>query len=248
MLITLLIQLMTFLAFDLPSQSTISFDCTDLVVWGSNLSSNVGFPRFSPLISSMISLPLHVKGIIVGLILSDASLRFVHPRVKNCTLSFQQSLSHCSYFLFVFNLLSHYCKALPKSYTRKSNGSLYYVLEFYTRALPCFTELYNLFYVNGVKIIPNIFIYELLTPVALAHWIMGDGKARSSGLILCTHSFTIPEVVLLMNVLMVRYQIQCTLQLDQGKPLIYIRSRSMPLLGPIVLPHMDGSMLYLIGL
>jgi hypothetical protein len=53
-------------------------------------------------------------------------------------------------------------------------------------------ELYNLFYVNGVKIIPNTLIYELLTPVALAHWIMGDGKARPSGLILCTHSFTIP--------------------------------------------------------
>jgi hypothetical protein len=43
-------------------------------------------------------------------------------------------------------------------------------LQFFTRSLPCITELYSLFYVNGVKVIPQN-IYELLTPVALAHWI-----------------------------------------------------------------------------
>jgi hypothetical protein len=55
--------------FDLP---TIRCDCTDLVVRGQNLSSNVGYPRFSPLISSMISLSQRDNGIIVGLVLSDA--------------------------------------------------------------------------------------------------------------------------------------------------------------------------------
>jgi hypothetical protein len=44
----------------------------------------------------------------------------------------------------------------------------FYGVQFFTRVLPCFTELHNLFYVNKVKIIPNNF-YELLTPVALAH-------------------------------------------------------------------------------
>jgi hypothetical protein len=58
---------------------------------------------------------------------------------------------------------------------------------------------------------------ELLTPVALAHWIQGDGKADRSGLVLCTDSFTIQEVVLLMNVLMIRYRLSCTLQMEGGK-------------------------------
>lgn len=40
-------------------------------------------------------------------------------------------------------------------------------LEFFTRSLPCLTELHSLFYPSGVKIIPDN-IYELLTPVALA--------------------------------------------------------------------------------
>jgi hypothetical protein len=36
------------------------------------------------------------------------------------------------------------------------------------------TELHSLFYPNGIKIIPKD-IYNMLTPVALAHLIMGDG-------------------------------------------------------------------------
>ena len=49
------------------------------------------------------------------------------------------------------------------------------------------------------------------SPIALAHWIMGDGKAKPLGLILCTDSYTIKEVVRLMNVLMIRYRLDCTL-------------------------------------
>ena len=51
----------------------------------------------------------------------------------------------------------------------------------------------------------------------LAHWIMGDGQAHHSGLIVCTHSYTVQQVVLLMNVLMVKYSIECTLRMDHGK-------------------------------
>lgn len=70
--------------------------------------------------------------------------------------------------------------------------------------MSCFTKLHSIFYVNGVKVIPQN-IYELLTPVALAHLIMGDGSAQRHGLIICTDSYTIPEVVRLINVLMIRY-------------------------------------------
>jgi hypothetical protein len=45
--------------------------CTDLVVWGDHLSSNVGTGRITRLVSSMYTLPPHIKSIIVGLILSD---------------------------------------------------------------------------------------------------------------------------------------------------------------------------------
>lgn len=115
--------------------------------------------------------------------------------------------------------------------------------------MPCFSELHSLFYVNKVKVIPDS-IYDLLTPIALAHWICGDGKAASKvgGLILCTDSYSVQEVVQLMNVLMIKYRLECTLRFHTPtQPRIYIRQRSMNLLRTIVTPHMNVSMLYKLG-
>lgn len=55
-------------------------ESTDVVLWGEKLPSNVGVSRFSPLISSIVNLSIPIKGIIISLILSDASIQFTHSR------------------------------------------------------------------------------------------------------------------------------------------------------------------------
>jgi len=111
--------------------------------------------------------------------------------------------------------------------------------------MPCLTELHTLFYSGGVKIIPKN-IYGLLTPVALAHLVMGDGSKERHGLIICTDS--IENVVRLINVLIIKYRIECTIKVrDQDKYRIYIREGSMPLLRQIIKPYMCSSMLYKIN-
>lgn len=65
---------------------------------------------------------------------------------------------------------------------------------------------------------------------------------------LCTYSYTIPEVVRLMNVLMIRYRLDCTLRFNTpSSPRIYIRQRSMAKLQTIVGAHRITSFLYKIG-
>ncbi len=44
----------------------------------------------------------------------------------------------------------------------------------YTRSMSCITELHKYHYINKTKII-KLSIYNDLTFVALAHWIMGHG-------------------------------------------------------------------------
>lgn len=44
----------------------------------------------------------------------------------------------------------------------------------------------------------------MLDPIAFAHWIMGYGSNSATGLLLCTDSFTIQDVVSIMNVLIIR--------------------------------------------
>ena len=113
--------------------------------------------------------------------------------------------------------------------------------------MPCITEFYYHLYPNKVKEIP-LNIYELLTPVALAHLIMGDGQTSCHGLVLSTNSYSIQDVVRLMNVLMIIYRLKCNIRKfwlnKNSKYLIYIRHGYMPLLRTIVKPYMHSSMLY----
>jgi hypothetical protein len=201
---------------------------TSIVFWGKNLTSTVRMGRFTKQVRNMIELPPYQKSVIIGLILSDGWLRFSSKTNKNAHLGLKQSLAHSDYIWFVFSILSHYCDNLPTLRLGKKGEKSHWSLEIVTRALPCFTELHSIFYVDGVKIIPHN-IYDILTPVALAHLIMGDGSARSHGLVLCTDSFTIPEIVKLMNVLLIKYQLDCIFRFHTPtQPRIYIKEGSMP--------------------
>jgi hypothetical protein len=140
----------------------------DLVIWGEHLFSNVGLPRFSTLVASMnFVLPPYFKVIIVGLILGDAELGFL-IRVLKMQIAICSRLNMRN---IVCTLQSHYCASNPSFRTSIRNGVRLFSLQLYTRSLRCFTELHSMFDLNGIKVIPAI-IFELLTPVAFAHWIM----------------------------------------------------------------------------
>ena len=195
----------------------------------------------------MVKFTPYTRGIIIGLLLSDGWLTFSSKANKNARLGFTQSGINGMYFWFVFWSLSHYCSSYPVLRIRSRLGNKNIEWQLLTRAMPCITELYHLFYVNpDKKVIPQN-IYELLTPVALAHWILGDGSAIGSGLRLGTDSFTIKECVLLINVLIIKFNLNCSLHLLENKPRIYISAKSKNNLISIVKPHMTSSMYFKLG-
>jgi len=78
---------------------------------------------------------------------------------------------------------------------------------------------------------------------------MGDGTSRPHGLIICTDSYSVIDVVRLMNVFIIKYRLECILRYHSTtQPRIYIRQRSMPILRGLVRPYMTNSMLYKIGM
>lgn len=192
----------------------------------------------------MVKLAPYQQSVIIGLLLSDGWLTSENKKHKNAALGFEQSLAKVRYILFVFNLLSHYCSKSPHFKIKTRLGIRSYSLTLYTRSMPCLTELRSVFYLNGVKILP-FDIYNMLTPVALAHMIMGDGSSQRHGLTICTDSLTLKDIVRLINVLIIRYRLVCSLrQHSITQTRIYIKQSSMPLLRTIVIPHMCSSMLY----
>lgn len=86
-----------------------------------------------------------------------------------------------------------------------------------TRTYPCLTLLHSVWYLNGSKVIPAS-IFEDLTPVALALWAQGDGTKRNRGFTFNTQCFTLQQAVLLLNVLNIKFGLDCTIYYDRGKP------------------------------
>ncbi len=112
--------------------------------------------------------------------------------------------------------------------------------------LPCFTELHSLWYLNKRKIVP-INIKELLTPIGLAHWIMGDGSLQNLGLHLSVYAFTCSEVELLIDAFETKFLLKCSVHKHStigGKASIYIWKESMNKLRLLVSPYIIPSMQY----
>jgi hypothetical protein len=217
--------------------------CTSLVIWGENLYSMIGQKLTRYELSLFTSFPSHIQSIIIGLILSDGFLEMSNTSYYAC-LSLKQGFVNMQFLLYCFQQLAHYCNSIPKIVTYTRDGKVFYALRLRTRYLPCLHNLRLLFYPEGKKIIPS-YTYEFITPISLAYWIMGDGKMAKSGIYLCTDSYSIPEVVQLINILIIKFNLDCTMVLmDKKYPRIYIKKNSMPRLQQLVLPYMHSSFLY----
>ena len=104
--------------------------------------------------------------------------------------------------MFIYNKFSHYCRSLPIITKTSIKGKTFTSFTFATRVYPCLTIWHNMFYPEGKKVV-SLNLYNMLTYEALAHWIMGDGNWDNSAktVVICTDTFTLAEVELLITVL-----------------------------------------------
>ena len=96
-------------------------------------------------------------------------------------------------------------------------------------------------------------IEDLLTPIALAFWIMDDGQAPSiskkynkvyQGLTLCTDSYSAEQVRVQQQALINRYKFKVNLNKKNDNLRLYIGRSSIPALRELVLEHMIESQKY----
>jgi len=122
-------------------------------------------------------------------------------------------------------------------------------VSFNTYSLPCFTELYNLFYPEGVKIVPSN-IEEILTPLSLVYWIADDGSfcKRDRRLTLCTNSYNLKGVNLLAKTLANKFHLVSTINKTKTGYVIIISAKSIPNLQVLLANIMPAMMQHKIGL
>jgi hypothetical protein len=200
---------------------------------------------------SKITISSQLKEILVGLLLGDLYVQ-KEKKAVNARLFFEQGTVHKEYLLHLYELFKSFCLQAPKTNTRlpdKRTGESYSRISFKTRAFPCFTDLHNLFYVEGKKIVP-MSIVELLTPLSLVYWLADDGSfcKSSQRVFLCTESFTPEEVARLVQTLNDKWDLNCY-KIRRGKSFrIVIPRASLTILQNLLKDITPTMMLHKIGL
>ena len=192
-----------------------------------------------------IQLTLRVKSIILGILLSDG---WIQKRIHwNPRFGLKQSIKNFPYFWHIYNELGYLCSGLPMSAKAITRGKIFYSVYLQTRQLHCLNEIFNLFYLNiNGKIIKTVKqeLFFHMDFMVLAHWIMGDGSKRDKGLILCTDNFNLQEVVLLVNILIIKFDIKPTIQKEKNYFRIYINGKSLMKIKPFIEPYFVDHFLY----
>ena len=138
-----------------------------------------------------------------------------------------------------------YCSTIKPKLKRNLNKGekIYYSYKFRTYTFSNLNWIYDSFYVNKKKIIPNN-IEELLTPLALAIWIMDDGGVHPSGMILSTYNFKMEDCILLKDALFKKFNIETTINQRKAGLIIYIPKNQLPKVSGIVKNYMIPCMYY----
>lgn len=206
-------------------------------------------------------IPSSVWEVITGELLGDGHISYdpINSPQINARLEFTFAAKILHYVNYLkFNVLAPICtSSSPTSWSNPNLDSKEPTQYWFsTKRLPSITNLYFSWYkeIDGkfIKILP-FNIEELLTPVALAHWIMGDGYFADGCVKICTDNFTKEEVLRLIEILHVKYGIKASInqRTNPGgiiKWRIRISKLSMDKLISLVRPYFIPEMVYKLGL
>jgi hypothetical protein len=185
------------------------------------------------------------REILVGGLLGDLSI-YRAKATHNARLYVQQGAVHKEYLNHLYSVFQNLCSSEPKwSFSlNKRNNRTYETLRFNSRSLPCFNYYREVFYPEGIKIVPAN-IGELLTARGLAYWCMDDGNKDRGNFRLATLSFSRNDVLLLIKVLKENFSLDCSLNTVKSTQYrIYVKANSMVQFRALVSPYFHPSMLY----
>ena len=193
------------------------------------------------MVNTVGSLTQPQKSLIIGTILGDGYLRII-PGRKNAFLEINHSFSQKEYVNWKFEKLQNICISGPK--IRKGNGNRI-AYRFYTKQCPSLTELYNNFYKDGYKIVPDDLKLDALS---LSVWFMDDGsKCGNSNFYLNTQQFNRNHQIKLLDCLE-KVGLKANLNKDKNYYRIRFLSSSISKLKELLKENLIPSMCYKIGL
>jgi len=185
------------------------------------------------------SLTQEQKSIIIGSLLGDEYLRIV-PRRRNAFIEINHSISEKDYVNWKYQKLKNLVKSPPKARKGKGKRIAY---RFFSRQHPEITKLYQNFYRDGKKIVPNL----ELDPLTIAVWFMDDGSKCGKDYYLNCQRFDRVSQKRLMEILRKQYGILVSLNRDKAYHRIRIRRESQEKFKRLIEKYLIPSMKYKLG-
>jgi len=178
-----------------------------------------------------------------GMLLGDGGIRISKTSKQKTTARYNLSHSYIqeefgdikSKILNCFNI-----KKTPKNPYKKSKKSFSWI----TKMSPYLFDVYERFYKNGKKIIPNDFCSNDLSELGLAIWFLDDGSfhKKQEYSLLCTDCFSKKDVERLSNIIQEKFNIKSTFNNKKNR-LFFNKTETKKLLD-IIGDYITPSMYY----
>jgi len=152
---------------------------------------------------------LDVYSLIFGSLLGDS---YAEKRGGSTRIILQQEESNVAYLHWFHQYLAQreYCSEKKPRLERRigPRGKIRFYCRVRTYSFSSFNWIYDAFYVPSFsstgsqqrkKVVPKDLCWTLLTPLALAVWVMDDGTAASSGVKIATHCFEKEEILFMQS-------------------------------------------------
>ena len=128
------------------------------------------------------------ESLLIGTLLGDSTIRYVHNQCKYPNLTFSHNSNQKEYFDWLTSKLKNLNSSINEyesAYIR-TNGEIAKRWVYTGKNMKCLEKIYKIFYPNGKKIIPIEYIANKFTELSLYCLFMDDGSYD-----ICTNSFII---------------------------------------------------------
>lgn len=187
--------------------------------------------------------------ILVGTLLGDSTIRYVHNKCKYPNLTFTHGLDQEEYFDWLVDKLAA-LKSSTNEYNSKyvrTNGEIARRLVFTGKNMKCLVDIYSIFYPSGTKIIPMDFLRNHFTERSLYCLFMDDGSydIRTNSYIINTQGFSKEDLEEFIKFLYEKFHLEFTIKSDKC---LYLRHGSNQIMYDILSTNNEcNSMKYKYG-
>ena len=166
--------------------------------------------------------------LLCGLMLGDGCIAR-RSKTANAYFVTNHKIEDRNYVWWIFNYLKDFCNNPPNTKTwfdgREGFNRFFEQETFATKCLPCFSSIYDRWYINGKKSIPFNFSEEELSDLTLLIWFLDDGSCyypkkypESLQIRLYTNGFSKDDVNKLRIFLSKKLKVMFTMGSDKKHP------------------------------